>query len=159
MKTATVPPPAAANESRADGLRGNFVMLRADGLRLLLPQHEVGAAEYVDGTVQPAGAGGFFSLGEGADARTVVALSGRLRPLAQWPTGRFVLTRLESGAGELSLAWNEARVLIDAHLELHPLPPVLRVPGAPLQGYVEHAGELVFCTTARAVVEAALAGS
>lgn len=159
MKHTATSHPAAANESGADGLRGNFVILRADGLRLLLPQREVGAAQYVDGAVQPAGADGFFTLGGPADAHTVVALSGRLRPLVQWPPGRFVLTRLESGAGELSFAWNEARVLIDAQLELHPLPPVLRVPGAPMQGYVEHDGELAFCTTARAVVEAALAGS
>jgi hypothetical protein len=69
-----------------------------------------------------------------------------------------VLTRLESAAGGLAFAWNEARVLIDARLELHALPPAMRVPGAPIDGYVEHDGELVFCTTARAVVEAALAG-
>ena len=29
-------------------LRGNFVLLRADGLQLLLPQQEVGAAQYLD---------------------------------------------------------------------------------------------------------------
>lgn len=159
MKTIAAPPPAAANESGAAGLCGNFVMLRADGLRLLLPQGEVGAADYVDGHARPTGAGGFFEIGDGGDARSVVALSGRLRPLAQWPPGRFVVTRLESGAGELSFAWNEARVLIDARLERHPLPPAMRAPGAPIQGYVEHEGELVFCTTARDVIEAALAGS
>lgn len=158
MKTTPDFPAPAANGSGAASLRGNFVMLRADGLRLLLPQREVGAAEYMDGTLRPAGAGGFFEIGDG-QARAVVALSGRLRPLAQWPPGRFVLTQLESAAGRLSFAWNEARVLIDAQLELHPLPPVMRVPGAPIQGYVEHEGELVFCTTARAVVEAAMAGA
>jgi hypothetical protein len=159
MTPATALHPDAANEPGSAGLRGNFVMLRAEGLRLLLPQREVGAAEYVDGTLHPAGAGGFFEIGEGEQARTVVALSGRMRPLAQWPPGRFVLTRLESAAGDLAFAWNEARVLIDASLEMHALPPAMRVPGAPIDGYVEHEGELAFCTTARAVVEAALAGS
>ena len=158
MKTPVAPLPAAVDVSATANLRGNFVMLRADGLRLLLPQDEVGAAEYVEGRASPTGAAGFFETGEGADARTVVALSGRLQPLAQWPQGRYVLTRLGSGAGELSFAWNEARVLIDARLERQPLPPVMRAPGAPIRGYVEHEGELVFCTTAGAVIEAALAG-
>lgn len=142
MKTmATDPHPAAANESGTSSLRGNFVVLRADALRLLLPQCEVGAAEYVaDG------------------ARAVVALSGRMEPLAQWPADRFVLTRLEGAGRELSFAWNEARVLIDAQLELHPLPAAMRVAGAPIGGYVEHEGELLFSTTARHVIEAAGAG-
>ena len=50
---------------KAPRLRGNFVLLRADTLRLLLPQHEVGAAEYIEGAPGPGSAGGLFEYGDG----------------------------------------------------------------------------------------------
>lgn len=150
----TLEHPAAANDAGATTLRGNFVMLRADTLRLLLPQREVGAAEYIEG-VPPGGAGGLFEFGEGR--QPLAALSSRMELLAQWPPGRFVVTRLAAGDAELCFAWNEARVLIDAELERRPLPPAMQVPGAPIDGYVEHEGELLFCTSAHHVIEAACA--
>jgi len=136
---------------------GNFVVLRADSLRLLLPQQDVGAAEHVEGAVRPAGPGGLFEIGSGAQARTVVALSGRMEPLPALPPDRFVLTRLKAGDADLSFAWNEARVLIDAQFDRFALPAAMRVPGAPIEGYVEHEGELLLCTTASHVVAAAVA--
>ena len=147
------------NEPGATALRGNFVLLRADTLRLLLPQGEVGAAEYVEGGPGPDSGGGVFEFGAGDQALAVVALSGRMQPLAAWPQGRFVVTRLAAGDVELSFAWNEARVLIDAQLQRRPLPAAMRVAGAPIEGYVEHEGELLFCTTARHVIEAACAAA
>lgn len=148
-----------ANDASATALHGNFVMLRADTLRLLLPQREVGAAEHIEGAPRPGSAGGLFEFGTGDDAMAVVALSGRMEPLATWPRERFVVTRLAAGDAELSFAWNEARVLIDARLERRPLPAAMRVAGAPIEGYVEHEGELLFCTTARHVIEAACAAA
>lgn len=147
------------NETGATALRGNFVLLRADTLRLLLPQPEVGAAEYIEGTPGPGSAGGLFEFGAGESAMAVVALSGRMEPLADWPQGRFVVTRLAADDIELAFAWNETRVLIDAQLERQPLPAAMRVAGAPIEGYVEYEGELLFCTTARHLMEAACAAA
>jgi hypothetical protein len=147
------------NEPGATALRGNFVMLRADTLRLLLPQREVGAAEYVEGAPGPGSAGGLFEFGAGDGAIAVIALSGRMEPLADWPQGRFVVTQLAADDVPLYFAWNETRVLIDALLERRPLPAAMRVAGAPIEGYVEHEGELLFCTTARHVIEAACAAA
>ncbi|MDP3760580.1 MAG: hypothetical protein Q8R01_08725 [Ramlibacter sp.] len=151
----TSSPPVAVASQRTTALRGNFVLLRADTLRLLLPQREVGAAEYIEGAPGPGSAGGLFEFGAGDEALAVVALSGRMEPLAQWPQGRFVVTRLAAGDTGICFAWNETRVLIDAQLELRPLPAAMRVAGSPIEGYVEHEGELLFCTTARHVIEAA----
>lgn len=146
------------NAVDASTLQGNFVVLRADSLRLLLPQDEVGAADYVDSAPVPSGEPGVFFCG-GADApRSVVALSERMRPLAEFPGGRFLVTSLRAPELELSFAWDEVRVLIGVRLERHPLPPAMRVAGAPIEGYVEHAGELLLCSSAEQVLACAVAG-
>lgn len=137
---------------------GNFVMLRADTLRLLLPQEDVGVAEYLEGPASPTGEEGVFHHGEGEAARAVLALSARLRLLQRFPRERFLLTRLHAAGGELSLAWNEVRVLIGARLARQPLPCAMRLAGAPIDGYVEDQdGELLLCSSAGQVLAYALA--
>lgn len=130
----------------------NWVLLRADTLRLLLPQQEVGAAEYIEHDPRPTATPGLFEYGAGDGLRRIVALSGQMRSLSTFPGGRFVLTRLLAGEGELSFAWSEVRVLIDAEFEPHPLPAALRAQGAPIDAYVEHDGEVLLCSTASAVL-------
>jgi hypothetical protein len=136
----------------------NFVMLRADSLRLLLPQQDVGAAEYIDGVPRPTEAPGLFEHGSGDSLRRVVALSGQMAALAAFPADRFVLTRLIAGGIELSFAWNEVRVLIAVELQPHPLPPAMRAGGGPIAGYVEHDGEVLLCSTAAQVMAYAASG-
>ena len=138
-------------------MSGNFVVLRADSLRLLLPQQEVGAAQYVEHELRPSVEPGLFEYGQADAWRQVVALSGQMRPLPQFPADRFVLAALPAGEGALSFAWNEVKVLIDADLERHPLPALLQVPGAPIEAYVERDGELLLCTSAERVVAYATA--
>jgi hypothetical protein len=138
---------------------GNFVLLRAGALRLALPQADVGAAEYMDRAPSPSAQPGFFRYGEGDDGRALVALSERMRPLAAFPGGRFLLTTLSADGCELSFAWDEVRVLIDAALDPQPLPAAMRRPGAPIESYADHAGELLLCSTAaRVLAYAAAAG-
>ena len=62
-------------------MRGNFVVLRAGPLHLILPQGEVGAAEHIEGGLHPSGRPGVFSHGEGPLACEVVAPSERLEIL------------------------------------------------------------------------------
>lgn len=137
---------------------GNFVVLRADALRLLLPQEDVGVAHYLEGEPPAAGEAGLFRQGEGEAARTVLALSEQLRPLQRFPRERFLLTRLHAGDDELVLAWNEVRVLIGVQFARQPLPPAMRLPGAPIDGYVDQDGELLLCSSAARVLAYALAG-
>jgi hypothetical protein len=140
-----------------DGMSGNFVLLRADSLRLLLPQQDVGAAEYVEHEVRATAQRGMYEHGEGDDLRWVVALSERMRPLASFPTDRFVLASLEADGTALSFAWNEVQVLIDADFEKHELPTALRAPDAPIDAYVELDGEVVLSTTAERLLAYATA--
>jgi hypothetical protein len=129
--------------------RASFVLLRADTLRLVLPQQDVGLAEYMEGEPLPTGEPGLFEYAVGGACRIVAALSPALRTLEVFPGGRFVLTTLQADGAELCLAWDEVRVLIDAQLQSQPLPPALRTRGGPIQGYAEHAGQLLLCTTAQ----------
>lgn len=138
--------------SPAARIQGNFVLLRADTLRLLLPQQDVGAAEYVEHAPRPTAQTGVYEHGEGEGLRRVVALSGRMRPLAGFPEDRFVFAGLRDDRHQLAFAWNEIQVLIDADFEFHELPEAMRVPDAPIQGYVERDGEVVLCTTAERVL-------
>lgn len=132
-------------------LRGNFVVLRAGALNLLLPQDEVGSAEHIDLAVHPTARPGVFAQGEGAGSREVVAPSEQLRTLETFPEDRFVLTRL--GGHPTQFAWNEVRVLIDAELEVQPLPDVMQMKEGLMDGFVAFDGALALCTTAKRVVD------
>ncbi len=153
-----VPAPAPADRPEPTGARrGNFVVLRAGGLRLLLPHEDVAAAEHIGEAPVGVARAGIFELEVLGERRAVVALSEQLRPLERFPAGRFVLARLHGG--EASFAWDEVRVLIDAAVEARPLPPAMRSAGSPIDGYVQLGGELLLCATApRVLAYAAGAG-
>jgi hypothetical protein len=121
-------------------LRGNFVLLRAGRLRLLLPQQDVGAAEYLDT--------------ETAE-RSLVALSARMTLLPERPPERFVVAPLNDGS-ELGWCWDELQVLIDIELKPQPLPPSLLTRQTPVSHYVEHEGELAYLCSAQRLSEFAL---
>lgn len=149
---ATAPPPVDTSRGR-----GNFVVLRAGALRLLLPHEDVGAAEHLGEPPPGAAQAGVFELEVLGERRAVVALSEQLRPLECFPSGRFVLARLHGG--EASFAWDEVRVLIDTAVDARPLPPAMRTAGGPIDGYVQLGGELLLCATApRVLAYAAGAG-
>jgi hypothetical protein len=128
-------------------LCGNFVLLHAEGLQLLLPQCDVASAEHLGAAER-----GRLRAGRGGNGDDeVVALTGALRPLAHLPADRFVLTRL--GARGTAFAWNAVRVLLAAELPRHPLPAALCAPGMPVDSYVEIDGGLALCTSAQRLLD------
>ena len=138
-------------------MRGNFVLLRADTLRLLLPQKDVTSTEYIDSLPSSTAAAGIFSYPQADNTRRdVIALSDQMQALASFPGDRFLLTRLANAQEGLSFAWNEVRVLIDAELEQRALPAVMQGPDARIDSYLELDGELVFCISAQRLVSQAL---
>ncbi len=139
-------------QAGATQLRGDFVLLRADTLHLLLPQRDVKATEYRESVPTPGVERGVFGL-ETADGqqRPVAALSASMALVEVFPMKRFLLTRMEGDERGLALAWNEVRVLIDATLMVQPLPAILQGARCVADAYVELDGELAFCTTARRV--------
>jgi hypothetical protein len=140
-------------------MRGNFVLLRADSLRLLLPQADINSTEYIDSAPVGTAEAGIFSYSEADNAaRKVVALSDQMYALAKFPADRFLLTQLAKDGQVLSFAWNEVRVLIDAEVEQHSLPAVMQGPDALVDSYLELDGELVFCMSAQRLVSYAMTG-
>jgi hypothetical protein len=134
--------------------RGNYVLLRAGTLRLLLPQGEVGAVEYLESA--PDSESGQRSAGK--IGRRLVALSQQMRLLPRCPADRFLVTALGAEDDDLGWCWNEVRVLIDIELSPQLLPTVLRAPYTPVDQYVEYEDEIAYLCTAGRLSEFALAG-
>jgi hypothetical protein len=138
-------------------MRGNFVLLRADSLRLLLPQQDVSSTEYIESTPISTPQPGIFSSKEDVNSgHRVLALSDQMHALATFPNDRFLLTQLANDQDDFSFAWNEVRVLIDAELEQYALPAVMQGPDALIDSYIELDGELVFCLSAQRLVSHAV---
>jgi len=131
--------------------RGNYVLLTADTLHLLLPQHEVGAAEYLEGTLEAAGQPGLMKVRGAEGGRRFAALSAEMTLLPQCPPGRFLVTPLGGGNDGLGWCWNELQILIDVELAFQPLPEVLLTADAPVTHYVELEGRLAYLCSAQQV--------
>jgi hypothetical protein len=129
-----------------DSIAGNFVLVRADALSLLLPLEGMGAAGYLDQEPEPTELPGVFGIGGEDRSKFVVAPSGRLRPLTHYPEARFVVTPMEFEGKEILVAWSEMKVLIAARFDVHPLPLTAAGTASPVDGYVRMAGRPVFHT-------------
>jgi hypothetical protein len=140
--------PAAATiaEPGTRELQGNFVVLRADKLRLLLPQADVGTASHLDAQPQATDLPGLFERMSGDGGSALIALSHDMLPLDAYPADRFLITAIETPMGEIGFGWSEVSVLIDARLQAKPVPQVLLDPHTPVNEFVELDGEVVFCS-------------
>jgi len=138
-------------------VRGNYVLLRADTLRLLLPQDEVGAVEHLETRPEPCEQAGLFQLPQGDGARSVAALSHHMTLLAKCPDDRFLVTALAGAGDGIVWIWNEVKVLFDVTLQPLALPAVLRGPDMPVDEYVETDDEIAYLCSAQRLGAFALA--
>lgn len=129
-------------------LQGDFVLLRAGALRLLLPREEVGAAEYLETRPEPRPGEPLLLQPGDADGRPFAALSERMTLLPDCPADRFVVTTFTEDALGIGWCWDEMRVLIAAELRPQALPPALASAGSPVDGYVEHDGGIAWLAQA-----------
>lgn len=141
------------DRSTTGTLRGNFVLLGAGPLSLLLPQDAVGAASYLEEAPAPTDLPGVFTRRGDAGDEAVVALSPRLWPLPEYPAERFLLTTLHTPQGEFAFGWTDVQVMIDVELTVQPLPPPLGWEGGPLQSFVEIDGKVAFCCDPQQLAE------
>jgi hypothetical protein len=138
-----------------DSVRGNFVLLRAGSLRLLLPQAEVGAAIYLEPRPVAGTAPGLLQSPDGEDARAFFALSPRMGLGRQCPPDRFVGAPFTNDPATV-WCWSELRVMIDASLQWQPLPAILCGSGSPLSSFTVLDNEPVFACGADALLAGAL---
>ncbi len=129
--------------------RGNYVMLIADTLHLVLPQQEVGAAEYLEGKLEAGGESGFMRLHGDEHPRRYAALSAMMTLHPLCPADRFMVTWLGEDGDDLGWCWNELQILIDVELRPQPVPKVLLAPNSPVDQYVEFDGKLAFLCNAQ----------
>lgn len=149
--------PSRTGQARTMKMRGDFVLLRADTLRLLVPQRDVSSTEYIDQQPVATAEPGVFVLGDKpGGAQAVRALSAQMDLLGTFPQDRFLLTRFTGSSQGTALAWNEVRVLIDTELDFHAMPTVMQGKVALIDAYVEIDRELAFCTTAQRMLPEAL---
>ena len=141
------------HEPLAIPLHGDFVLLRSGRLRLLLPQAEVGAAEYLDPRPLPSERPGLLLAGD----RCVAALSEQMTLLPECPPARFIVAALGDGAERIGWCWDELRVLIGVDLTAIALPPMLVGAHTPVDRYAEHDGELAYLCSAERLAGFALA--
>ncbi|MBG9389571.1 hypothetical protein [Caenimonas aquaedulcis] len=134
------------------------MLARADELSVLLPLDGIGAINYVAGDLSLTEVPGLFAAGEEGRSQLIVAPSRRLRPLADFPKSRFVLTPMAFTGSTIHIAWSDVRVLIGAQFNLMPLPEALDHVDAPVDGYVLVAGRPAFRSDSRRLLEFMLSG-
>jgi len=130
--------------------RGNFVLLRADALWLLLPQREVGAVEYLEAPPQASVAKPGLYLQRRADGpRQLAALSSDMALLDAFPIDRMLVTSLVGTP--IAWCWSEVKVLIDTSVQPRSMPRVLHAPDIPVHEFIEHDTGLAFVCGAQAL--------
>lgn len=129
-------------------LHGNYMLLTVDTLYLLLPLHEVGAAEYLGGLLESSCEPGLLKLPDAENPRCFAALSTKMTLLPHCPPDRFLVTTLGDENMDLGWCWKELRVLIDVELHTLPIPAVLLCPDTPVSHYVEFEGKLAYLCSA-----------
>lgn len=137
--------------------QGDYVLLRADNLRLILPQEEVGAAEYIPKGLRPPDDLGLMGH-ESEEYATAfyIALDADFRPITQdIPRDRYLATLLGKREN-LYWCWSDVDVLIDFSFNPLPMPEVLQARHPLLKGYIIFEEQPVFICDAEAVINFAL---
>lgn len=138
-------------------VRGSYVLLRADGLRLLLPQADIQSTDYMQQRpVLIEGESGLLHVPGSDDGAVYVAISADMRLLDECPSDRFVSTRFNGGV-DVQWCWSEVRVLIDVQLPCEPLPPVLLAEHTPARELVTLGEEWAYLCSAESLQQFALA--
>lgn len=153
----------SANTSAPDGgnsLRGDFVFLRADGLRLLMPLHDIVQMSYFE---DAEAAQAFHHLSQGTTFEIVtqqheeqqdglgnVAVSQDLKLLPSLPDDRYILTQM-AGA-YVRFAWAEMAILTDQTLPAEPIPAQFLQDSCPLTALVSFAEQPAFFCRADAFI-------
>lgn len=127
----------------------NYVLLTADTLRLLLPQRELGGAEFLEGALEATDRPGLLKRVGDDGPRRYAALSTRMKLLRRCPPERFLVARLGVASDDLGWCWNELRILANIELRPQPLPRALIAPDSPIDQYVEFEGKLAFLCSAQ----------
>ena len=155
LNAATVVSPVGNELFSSDPIRGNYVLLRADGLRLVLPQRDIRSTDYMmSRPVRMDGENGLLHVPGSTDAAVYVAVSAGMQLLEECPADRFISTVLQGL--DVHWCWSDVRVLLNAELHPLPLPVSLIAPGTPVREVVAVGGEWAYMCSAETLQQFAL---
>jgi hypothetical protein len=147
--------PTGNRTSNSGAVHGNYVLLRADGLRLVLPQRDVRSTDYMaTRPVRMNGQDGLLHVPDSTDAAVYVAVSAGMQLLEECPSDRFISTVLQGL--DVHWCWSEVRVLLNAELHPLPLPVSMIAPGTPVREVVAVGGEWAYICSAEMLQQFAL---
>jgi hypothetical protein len=155
LNAAPVVSPVGNELFSSDPIRGNYVLLRADGLRLVLPQRDIRSTDYMmSRPVRMDGENGLLHVPGSTDAAVYVAVSAGMQLLEECPADRFISTVLQGL--DVHWCWSDVRVLLNAELLPLPLPVSLIAPGTPVREVVAVGGEWAYMCSAETLQQFAL---
>lgn len=155
LNAAPVVSPVGNELFSSDPIRGNYVLLRADGLRLVLPQRDIRSTDYMmSRPVRMDGENGLLHVPGSTDAAVYVAVSAGMQLLEECPADRFISTVLQGL--DVHWCWSDVRVLLNAELHPLPLPVSLIAPGTPVREVVAVGGEWAYMCSAEILQQFAL---
>ena len=155
LNAAPVVSPVGNELFSSDPIRGNHVLLRADGLRLVLPQRDIRSTDYMmSRPVRMDGENGLLHVPGSTDAAVYVAVSAGMQLLEECPADRFISTVLQGL--DVHWCWSDVRVLLNAELLPLPLPVSLIAPGTPVREVVAVGGEWAYMCSAETLQQFAL---
>lgn len=155
LSTIPVAPSAGNGSSNSGAVPGNYVLLRADGLRLVLPQRDVRSTDYMASRpVRMDGQDGLLHVPDSIDTAVYVAVSAGMQLLEECPPDRFISTVLQGM--DVHWCWSEVRVLLNAELHPLPLPVSVIAPGTPVREVVAVGGEWAYICSAEMLQQFAL---
>ena len=155
LNAAPVVSPVGNELFSSDPIRGNYVLLRADGLRLVLPQRDIRSTDYMmSRPVRMDGENGLLHVPGSTDAAVYVAVSAGMQLLEECPADRFISTVLQGL--DVHWCWSDVRVLLNAELHPLPLPVSLIAPGTPVREVVAVGGEWAYLCSAEILQQFAL---
>ncbi len=139
-------------------LAGSFVLLSADGTKILIPQSDIGQAHYLpinEQWIKHQNYDGLFASANKQDT-LFIALSNQLKPLKKSSQDRFIALPLHTKNNPLTTkvlwVWNSAQILLNKQFDLIKLPHFISQAHSPILGYVEYNDDIVYyCETEKLV--------
>ncbi|MDO5675003.1 MAG: hypothetical protein Q4G66_08825 [bacterium] len=130
---------------------GQYIYLRADNLRLLVPQEDMGEVEHLN--IQPVASGTPGLLASPDDSESCfIALSDSMRLMDYCPDGRYVTTKLPPVEGmEIRCCWTEVHILIDYQPHWQDVPEILLLADSPLRHFAIMNDQPVFLCAGQAL--------
>ncbi len=143
-------------------IEGNFALFTIDDTKIMLPQSDVGRAEYFSSDTQwsPHKTKKGMFVSDNVKDCLFVFLSHDLRLESSVPSHRFIGLSLKEKQQEqdqqLIWVWSSAQILMNKQFQLIPLPDFVCKEQSPVLGYVVYNNHIVYYCDTKQLIEHSL---